>query len=172
MTVQVKITEQLRDRVFADLLRPHPFAAERVGFISCRPAVAGSGVLLLASGFHAVADDDYLPDLRVGAMMGSAAIRKALQLAYGEQISMLHVHLHDHLGQPGFSRTDLRETEKFVPDFFHVRPELPHGALILSRDSAVARCWMEKARRPIWADKITIVGSPLVILHHHDHLSI
>ena len=95
-------------------------------------------------------------------------MRKALQLVYGERMSMLHVHLHDHVGQPEFSKTDLRETEKFVPNFFHVRPELPHGALVLSRDSAVARCWIEKACHPVWADKITIVGSPLVILYYDD----
>ena len=151
--------------MIADLLRPHPFAAERVGFIACKPAASRSGTLLLAADYRPVADEDYVPDMRVGAMMGPAAIRKALQWAYNVRLSIIHVHLHDHDGAPGFSTTDLRETAKFVPDFFHVRPDLPHGALVLSRDSAIARCWLIPGAPPVWAEKVTIVGSPLITIH-------
>lgn len=158
MTIQFKITRRLRDSILFDLARPHRFAWERVGFISCAASSTRNGLIILASEYHAVADDDYLPDQLVGAMMGPGAIRKALQFAYNHRVSMFHVHAHDHAGIPRFSTTDLRESTKFVPDFFNVQPKLPHGALILSKDSGVARCWYSSMDLPVWIATITVVG--------------
>jgi len=164
MNIIFKITDQLRAVILRDLERSHLFAAERVGFISCRPARTSSGLLIAAAAYHPVDDSDYLRSSRVGAMMGPDAIRKALQISYGGTVSMFHVHLHDHLGMPGFSSTDLRETAKFVPNFFNVQSALPHGALVLSRNSAVARCWVSSNEPPVWVSKVTIVGAPISLI--------
>lgn len=84
MKTAFRIDRTLLNRVHSDLDRKHAFAAERVGFIACRTARADGGMLLLAQEYLAVADEDYEydPDPAVGAMMGPAAIRKALQHAY------------------------------------------------------------------------------------------
>lgn len=146
-----------------DLTRPHRFAAERVAFISIRAAYSADHLLLIAQGYHPVADDDYVDDSSVGALMGQEAIRKALEIALLQPVGMVHVHLHDHRGVPRYSRIDLREQVKFVPDFFKVRPEMPHGAIVLSRDHAIGRIWLGP-------DEITriaefgIVG-PQVVFH-------
>jgi hypothetical protein len=162
MRVAFKITRQLFRAVQADLRRPHPFAAERVGWLRCRVGndTAG-GLIVLAHDYHPVADADYVDDPSVGAMMGSAAIRKALQLALSDNVSMFHVHLHDHRGRPGFSGTDAQESAKFVPDFWHVRPGMPHGALVFSQDSMYGRCWYPGGKIVAIAE-VTIVGAPLV----------
>lgn len=125
-----------------DLARPHAFAAERVGFITIKAAHARDQLVLLAHGYHPVADEDYVNDPRVGAMMGQEAIRKGLELALFNQVGVFHVHMHEHKGPPGFSRLDLQEQLKFVPDFFKVRPEMPHGAIVLSHDHAAGRVWL------------------------------
>ena len=166
MTIHFKMTNRLRDVTIHDLVRPHPFAAERVGFLSCRPATSPSGLLILADSFHPVADEDYLPDLAVGAMMGSDAIRKALSFAYNHPACMFHVHLHNHKGLPAFSKIDLGESAKFVPDFFNVQPNHPHGALIFSRDSGVGRCWNSSTEPPAWISSITFVGSPTTLIRN------
>ena len=132
-----------------DLARLHSFAAERVGFISVRAASARGNLLLLAEAYHQVADNDYLDDATVGAMMGQEAIRKALNVALLQSVGMFHVHMHGHLGRPGFSNTDLREQIKFVPDFFKIHRRTPHGAIVLSHDRATGR---------VWLDPETIVG--------------
>ena len=76
MRVAFKITRSLLGRTLDDLCRSHPFAAERVGFFSCRVGgLRPSGWVVLAHDFHPVADDDYLRDRTVGAMMGPTAIR-------------------------------------------------------------------------------------------------
>lgn len=161
MTIHLKMTRRLRDIALRDLARPHPFAAERVGFVSCKTATSPGGLIILAAEYHPVADEDYLPDQWVGAMMGPDAIRKALQFAYNHPASMFHVHVHNHKSTPAFSTTDLRESVKFVPDFFNVQPNFPHGAVILSKDSGVARCWYSSAEPPTWVSRITFVGSPM-----------
>jgi hypothetical protein len=118
----------------------------------CRAGeLSGGGLIILAAEYAAVADEDYLNDPSVGAMMGAAAIGKAMQCAYNkgaEDIGLFHVHLHEHSGLPGFSEIDLSESMKFVPDFFHAAPMMPHGALVLSDDRAAGLLWRKKAEPP------------------------
>lgn len=162
MTIHLKIPSALLRHIVADLARPHAFAAERVGFLGCKVAALPSdGLLMLARTFHSVADDDYLDDPTVGAMMGPSAIRKALQTAYAESAAMFHVHVHEHYGVPRLSRTDLKSAADFVPDFWHVQPILPHGALVLSLDSIAGLCWIPGRRKPTRISVFTIVGAPM-----------
>ena len=164
MNIHFKMTQQLRAEMLADLARPHEFAFERVGFISCQAARTPTCLLLLAQSFHPVADEDYLPDESVGAMMGTDAIRKALELAYNTGVAMAHVHCHDHKGKTWFSGIDLKESAKFIPDFFKVCPNVPHTAIVFSRDSAAGLCWTAKTGRPQVINKISVVGNPLEVI--------
>lgn len=163
MKTAFRISTGLLGKIRQDLRRPHPFAAERVGFISARPAVAGPTLSIIAADYHPVADEDYERDRRVGAMIGPAAIRKALQVAYRGNVSMFHVHMHEHAGAPWFSRVDLTEYPKFVPDFFNVQAGLPHGAILLSHDEITGLLWAVKGRQPQLLDEAIEVGAPLRI---------
>jgi hypothetical protein len=157
----------LMRRVREDLTRPHSFAAERVGFLACRAGrLDDGGIVILAVGYGPVANEDYVDDVRVGAMMGAAAIRKALQLAYNDgrsDLSLFHIHMHEHSGLPGFSRVDVAENRQFVPDFFNVAPAMPHGAIVLSRDRATGRCWLTKEGEPTPITRFSNIGAPLDI---------
>jgi hypothetical protein len=165
MRVAFKITRTLLGHVFDDLNRPHPFAAERVGFLSCRVGeLKPSGWIVLAYDFHQVADGDYLRDRTVGAMIGPAAIRKAMQIALSDEVCMFHVHVHGHCGQPSFSGVDLRETAKFVPDFWHFRQHLVHGAIVLSLDSAAGLCWHPQYSKPFQFSDLSTVGAPMSVV--------
>jgi len=162
MRIVFKLTKQLLEEVHAQLERPHPFAFERVGFLLCRVGLLDDGgAVILAHGLHAVADEDYVDDQSVGAMMGPSAIRKALQAAYNQQTSMFHIHVHSHRGRPRFSGIDERETAKFVPDFWNVQPDLPHGAIVFSEDSACGRCWMPGMDAPVDISQFSVVGVPM-----------
>ena len=88
-----RATDRFLKDVRQDLSRPHRFAAERVGFISIRAADTGMSLVLLAEGYHPVADGDYIDDATVGAMMGQEAIRKALNVALLHPVGMFHVHM-------------------------------------------------------------------------------
>jgi hypothetical protein len=145
MRIVFRSTDRFLREIRQDLERSHPFAAERVGFISIRAASTRDTLLLLAEGYHPVADEDYLDDATVGAMMGQEAIRKALNIALMQPVGMIHVHMHEHRGRPDFSTTDRREQLKFVPDFFKVRPQMPHGAIVLSHNMASGRLWLNPA---------------------------
>lgn len=163
MMTHFKITRDMLNDIRIDLAKAHVFAAERVGFISCRVgALHPEGTVALAHDYLPVANDDYLPDSTVGAMMGPGAIRKAMQYAYNTQSAMFHVHMHHHTGIPWFSRIDLLSASKFVPDFWNVRPEMPHGALVLSLDSAAGLCWHPSNRAATRISRITVVGAPIV----------
>lgn len=162
MKVILKIAENLLGFAMEDLRRPHPFAMERVGFLLCRPGdLPGGGLAIFAGSFHTIADDDYLDDQSAGAVMGPDAIRKALQVSYNKNASMFHVHIHEHHGKPRFSGTDKRETSLFVPDFWHVQPALPHGAIVLSKDSAFGQCWIPGADRPQEITDFVFIGAPI-----------
>ena len=159
MNIHLRIAEKLLAELRKDLSRRHEYALERVAFLSCRPAtLPGNGLLLVAHAIHPVADDDYEPNDEVGAMLRGAAFRKALQYAHNNPVSMFHVHCHEHEGYPAFSKTDLSESAKFVPDFWKVRPAHPHGAIVLSINSASGLVWLERRKAPTPISKFTAVG--------------
>lgn len=168
MRTLFRIERSLVDEVRCDLARPHAFAHERVGFIACRVGAIEDGFTLLAERYLAVAGEDYEDDPRVGAMLGSAAIRKALQVAYRDQVSMVHVHQHEHRGVPRFSSIDLRESAKFVPDFFKVCKDVPHGALVLSCDGMAGIAWSPTTHAPTPMTELTVVGRPLSVWRARD----
>src|SRR5690242_17613730 len=114
--IHLKITRALYDVAMSDLLTPHAFAAERIGFILTRKGtLAGQDIVLAVTCYIRIADDDYLDDPTVGARIGSAAIRDVMQQAMDSQEGALHIHLHEHRGTPAFSGTDLRELRKLIP---------------------------------------------------------
>ena len=160
MRTILKLTATLYDDLFQRLRKPHAFAGERVAFLKCRPALSATSLLLLAGEVHHVEDEDYVDDPTAGATVDRSGLRKALQAAYTEAVSMVHVHLHEHQGRPRFSRTDLRENALFVPDFWNVQPSLPHGAVVFSFDSAVGQCWIP-GRSSLSSVEIAIAGSPM-----------
>jgi hypothetical protein len=159
MKIAFKIPQGLFTEIHRDLSRPHEFAAERVGFIACGASAFNTdGLLLLGATYHPVADQHYVDDPRVGAMMNSDAIRLALEVAYNRNVAMFHVHRHEHYGKPGFSRVDRRESARFIPDFFKVRSSLPHGALVLSYDSIAGLCWLARDKHPVEIQEFVVVG--------------
>lgn len=165
MNAHLKLRRTLLEAIHSDLARPHAFAHERVGFLSASAARIGRGsLLLLARDYVPVEDEDYLDDPSVGAMMSSAAISKALQRAYQTKTVALHVHCHGHRGRPEFSGVDVRENAKFVPNFFNVAAQMPHGALLLSRDNAAGAIWLARDADPIAITRFTGVGAPLWLI--------
>ena len=162
MTVRFKITTALLAAVREDIRRPHPFAHERVGFISAGlSSLSDDGLLVLAQEYRPVADDEYLRDPTVGAMMGPDAIRNALQWALQDSVAVFHVHTHGGTGIPRFSGIDLRENAKFVPDFFKVAPQCAHGAIVLSDTAAHGLIWFGRSQPREFITSFVEVGVPL-----------
>jgi hypothetical protein len=161
MNICLRLPEPLLTRIHEDLSRPHPFAAERVGFMTCGIArLVDPGMLLLGETWHAVADEDYIEDDRVGACIGGGAFRKLFQTTYSDPAAILHVHKHDHVGRPGFSRTDERSMRDFVPGFFNACRSRPHGAIVFSRNSAVGAIWIASSGPRHALSRVEVIGQP------------
>jgi hypothetical protein len=162
MKLTFKITTALLQEIRRDLHRPHAFACERVGFISAGLSLAaGDTVLALARAYQPVADDDYLPDCTVGALIGADAIRKALQWSITKGNAVFHVHSHGGMGKPDFSTIDRREHSKFLLDFLKVTPQLAHGALVLSNDSASGVAVFDRSKPCVAVNNFLEIGVPI-----------
>ena len=161
MNVRFKITTSLLTAIRTDLRRPHPFAHERVGFLSAGMSASGDDLLVLAREYRPVRDDEYLPDPSVGAMMGPHAVRRAMQWALQDTVALFHVHTHGGQGIPDFSGVDLRENAKFVPDFFKVAPQCAHGAMVLSDTAAHGQIWLARLQPHEFMASFVEVGVPL-----------
>ncbi len=162
MNIRLRLPQTLLSEIHTDLSRPHPRAAERVGFLTCGSTnVDGRDLLLLAQAWHVIDDSNYLDDPSVGACIGPVAFRRILQNVYRQPASIIHVHRHEHAGRPQFSRTDVRSMHEFVPSFFNACPTRPHGALVLSHDRANGMIWVraDSAGQPI--EIYELVGMPL-----------
>ena len=162
MNVKIRLTRKLLDEMRQDLLRPHEFAAERVGFITAKIGNKFSeSSLVLFSQYHSVADAHYIDDPNVGARIDSAAIRAAMQTVLDTKSGAFHVHLHDHRGKPGFSRTDKREIPNIISGLRVAGPKQPHGMFLLSRDDCFAQIWMPEKTDFVCAAKISVIGFPM-----------
>lgn len=162
MNVCLKIDGGLLDAVRADLHRPHSFAHERVGFLLAAAASDGQGgIMLLVRGYQTVADDDYEWHPRVGAQIGSNAMRKAAQASYRPPSAILHVHTHGGRGRPGFSRVDLESAASFVPGFAETAPRMPHGLLVLSNDSVHGLLWAGPNRPAFPINSFKRISAPI-----------
>ena len=162
MKIIFKFPQQLLTAIHNDLDRSHRFAAERVGFVRCESTSTANGDWeIVVRQYFPIADEHYIDDPRVGAMMGPAAIRTALQIAYQHPVSMFHIHRHDHRGNPRFSPIDARENARFIPDFWKVSPKLPHGAIVLSLNSMFGMCWIQPGIAPVPINRFEIQQTPL-----------
>jgi len=162
MRATFKLKQDLLIEVHRDLSRPHAFAAERVAFMACRLAATPRGICILAKNYLPVDETHYEDDPTVGAMMGSSAIRAALEYAFNHKAAMFHIHRHDHHGAPRFSAVDEREAARFVPDFLKVAPGLVHGALVLSYDRIHGQWWNPTTRTFRSIDEYVTVGFPII----------
>lgn len=160
MMASVKITGAMLDAVRGDLGRRHAFAYERVGFLTAATAVTPVGLVLTVRDYLPVADGDYECDPVVGAKIGSAAMRKALQAAYRPPLALLHIHTHGGCGVPRFSRTDLDSAHEFIPGFFGPVPKMPHGLIVLSNNAATGFLWLKPDQPPIPISAFIRVGAP------------
>ena len=163
VSVLFRAAEAFMADVRRDLMRPHEFAHERIGFITTRAAAGRDHLVVLAEAYHPVADEDYVHDPRVGARIGQEALRKALNLALLNPVGVLHVHMHMEGTRLWFSHIDLTEQLKYVPDFFKVRRTMPHGALVLSPRSVAGRIWFD-GRRISPISEFNISGPQLQII--------
>jgi hypothetical protein len=163
MSFVMKMPHRLWQQVHEDQAREHEYAFERVGFLLARSALAGPDILLLPFHYSPVEDENYVHDPSVGARINSSAIREGLQLALTHSASLFHVHPHPHHGIPNFSSTDRRSFSQLIPSFFNAQPNLPHGAIVFSKDSAGGAVWTAKEASPIQIETFVVVGSPQLI---------
>src|SRR3546814_6471393 len=101
---------------------------------------------LLAREYQPVADDDYVTNPRVGAMIGPDAMRKGLQFASMSRSALVHLHTHGGTVRPEFIGVDLDEGKNFVTSFFYVVPRLAHDLPVLCVESERGLHWMGKVQ--------------------------
>lgn len=165
MRVEIKLNGPLYAEMIRDLTRPHPFAAERVGFVFGRlGSLADQGRLVLLTRYHSIPDNQYLDDRAVGARIGSEALTWAMQAVYHSRPAregIFHIHLHGHRGETGMSGTDRREIPKLIPGFQSVGREAAHGIIILSADHGSGWVWLRGSAEPVHADCVSVIGTPV-----------
>lgn len=164
MTIHLKIPRALYTSIRADLVRPHSFAAERVGFARARLGTGeGDNRLVLLTGYTPVADTNYIDDPKSGARIDATAIREAMQTILEEEVGLFHVHLHDFPGVPGLGRMDQREIPELIKTFRATGPKYPHGILLLSSDSLSSWVWLPGKSEAAVPARTTVVGMPLYV---------
>lgn len=162
MTVAIRFARSLFDRIRADLSRPHPFAAERIGFAYGDLVDAGTRLILMTA-YEPVGDDDYIDDPMCGARIDSQAIRTAMQGVLNRRQGAFHVHMHRWPGQPFLSKTDAAEIPDIVTGLRRVGTTFANGILLLHDIECAGWVWLPGAESPVEADSVSVVGFPFHI---------
>jgi molybdopterin/thiamine biosynthesis adenylyltransferase len=158
--VIVKIPRQIFVQAKADLLRPHPHAAERVGFFSTRCTVTKDIRLVHCVSYHSVEDVDYLEDQNVGACIGSKAITNAMARSVNDSVGQLHVHWHGDRRLPRPSEVDWRGLPPLAKSLRNANAKEVHGWLILGQTDAWTSLLIPGATDPVNESICSIVGFP------------
>jgi hypothetical protein len=165
MSVEIKLSGSLYRLIMADLARPHPFAAERVGFVFGRiGSLPNQGKLILLNRYHSVPDSQYVEDDTVGARIGSEALTWAMQSVYygrAAREGVFHIHVHEHNGEPTMSAVDGRDLPNLMPGFQSVGREAAHGIIVLSLDHGSAWVWLPGSTESMRPNTVSIIGFPL-----------
>lgn len=127
------------------------------------------GLMILAGSYSPVPDGDYIEDHTVGAKIGSAAIRSAMQRSLDTGMGVMHIHMHEGRGRPGFSTMDRKSMNNLIPSFFNVSPNVPHGALVFNRYSIAGVVWIDK-KTPLVIAKVSVVGYPSEFSREINHV--
>jgi hypothetical protein len=159
VSARVRMTRAFFDSALADLERPHPFALERVAFAYCQWARADGALLLFPVEYQPVPDSEYEDRAYGAATIGVGPLRRAMKHSHSRQLGCLHVHLHHHTGNTGFSPVDLETLKNLAPPLRGNVPIAPHGGLVLSMDSGTALIWPPAVASSSKAD-VSIVGFP------------
>jgi hypothetical protein len=172
-TIKIRMPGKLHAQMLEDLKRPHSFAYERVGFLYATTSVLPDGTrLVLCNNYHAVADEDYIEDDSVGAKIGSAAIRGAMQKINDGRCGGFHVHLHDHSGLTSPSGTDKEGLPPVVQSLANIGKTEVNGMLILSRDSFYAMVKIDGIAHMVLPDSIVATGYPMTMAFNFTKLFI
>jgi len=100
----LRIPARVHAALLSDLRRRHAFAAERVAFCRVRLGNRGQESMIgLTTEFWSVPDEQYIDDRGSGARINAVAIRRAMQDILNDDIGIIHIHLHEFPGRPGFS---------------------------------------------------------------------
>ncbi len=170
--MEVKMTGFLYKALKADLARPHPFAAERVGFVFGKlGALSGDSKTVILTRYHSIPDDQYEEDDTVGARIGSEAMKTAMQAVFQGRTSgegIFHIHIHDHPGPTGMSRVDTHGLPPMLPGFQAMGRSAAHGIIILSRDHGSGWVRLPGDEEAIRAATIAVIGSPVGIFKRGD----
>jgi hypothetical protein len=164
----IRLAGPLYECAKADLARPHPFAAERVGFLFTRIGTGSQGTtLLFPVDYISLRDDQYVDenDPLIGAAIAGDAIRSAMQHVLNTEMGALHVHMHaHHRGQPYFSSIDWHDLPGIVQSLQNANPQLIHGALLFSQDTVTGALWPPEQDmcKPL-IPRVSIVEYPLRI---------
>jgi len=162
MSALVKITRALLHVALNDLERPHPFAAERLGFFSFRQSGHPKNPQILCYDYHPIPDDHYVRDRTVGGRIGGAAIQAAMLRGYREKAGQLWVHMHGRVGNPGASGTDRREGPRVVQSCANLYPDSMHGWAVISEDGITGEA-KDRDGILVSLDRLAVVGWPMIV---------
>ncbi|MGC9451686.1 MAG: hypothetical protein ACP5I4_09590 [Oceanipulchritudo sp.] len=162
MNIHIRIPQSVFMEAWDNLTSRHPFAFERVGFLSSSlSALDENNYLVLLKKFHPVPDPHYLEDESVGASISGEAIRAAMECGLRNKVGQIHAHIHDHFGQPTPSVIDAEGLPPLTKALATIVPSQASGFLIFSRDRACAEVQIPGQKGSIEATAITIVGFPI-----------
>jgi hypothetical protein len=157
MTASLRLPRALLETVLLDLERAHPFAAERVGFLSVRETSTSDGPLLLATEYHSIPDDDYLPDAMCGARIGEKPIQAAMARAFRTGEGQLWVHSHGRLGVPFPSPLDEQDGPRVAGSCRNANLRCSHGWAVLCESHVVGEV-ISASGAVVRLDRLSPVG--------------
>lgn len=168
LSIDIRMSKALYDLICKDLARPHEHACERVGFVFGRISERyGRDPIIYLMHYQPVADERYIQSNDFGALIDDAVILETMQeirRQRGTGYGAFHVHIHEHVGQPSFSRPDIKSLPAMIPSFQRMDTKGADGLLLLSENHGIAMVWLSD-QDAVFASTISVIGAPIKIFN-------
>lgn len=139
--MNIKISQQLFNKVVNDLNRRHEFAYERVGYLI--------GTLedetLTLDDWLSFDDDLYVDNNEVGARIGSNGMSLLMRTVFKTKKHFFHTHIHDFQDTPSASFVDERSWKEVNSALFDFSGKGPHGGIVIGKKRTLVKYWKENS---------------------------
>ena len=141
--MKISFSRTLFDEAVNDLKRIHPFAFERIGYLTGKLENQN----LVLNGWLSIKDDYYEESNEVGARVGRDGMIFIMKRAFQSKKIFFHTHLHAFQRSPVFSFIDELSLLEVTHSLTNLTGQCFHGGIVIGQSLSRIKFWTDKKCR-------------------------
>jgi hypothetical protein len=138
--MKVVLSKIILDKALRNLLLPHDFAYERVGYFLGN--LENENIYI--DEWFPFYDSEYNSTCKAGVEIGENGMFRLMNHAYKKKKHFFHAHIHDFQDSPKFSAIDMRSLVSVTSALFDFSERCIHGGMVIGRKETLCIFWKDR----------------------------